>query len=314
MQAGKVLIVGINGFVGAHLTKEFGDAGYDVLGCDLQNECTVKGVGQYSNCNICDKQSVLNVIEKVNPKKIVNLAAISSVAQSWRNPSLTLRVNVEGTLNIIEAVREMSEPASVLFVGSSEMYAPSDRPLKETDPLVANNPYGISKIAQENFINLYAKNYGLDFYVTRSFNHTGPGQSTNFVLPSWVKQVSDITKSGESGKVCAGNLGVVRSFTDVRDIAHAYRLILEKGVPGEVYNVGSEETFKLKELLNFIIAFSDQAIGVEIDEILIRPTDIATIACDSSKIQNELGWEPEHKLGETLAEMYDYFMYEDEQD
>ena len=301
----RALIFGVNGFVGAHLARELASRGYEVCGSDLKEGCALPEVGRYASCDLADSEGVAKVVADAKPDYIVNLAAISSVGQSWRMPALTMRVNVEGALNVMEAARALETMPRVLLVGSSEEYAPKDGPLNEDDLTVSNNPYGISKATQERFAALYAERYGLEVCLTRSFNHTGPGQNPNFVLPSWCRQAAAIERSGKPGKMTVGNLKVARDFSDVRDVVRAYRLILEGGRAGEAYNVGSGRALPLGELLEAVTGFCSQDIEVEIDPELIRPTDTPCICCDASKLRNELGWVPERTIEDTLKEIYD---------
>lgn len=304
----RVLIFGVNGFVGTYLVHELVSAGYKVIGSDLQKKCINSEVSAYYPCDLSDARGVLSLVSESNVDYIVNLAAISSVGQSWSDPALTMRINVEGALNIMEAARAQETSVRVLLVGSSEEYAPKDGPLCESDPTIANNPYGISKATQECFAALYAKEFGLGVCLTRSFNHTGPGQNPAFVLPSWCRQAAEIEKSAKPGRVTVGNISVSRDFSDVRDVVRAYRLIMESGRAGEVYNVGSGRALPLFDLLETIKSFCRQPIEVEIDTALIRPNDTASICCDYSKINEELGWKPKRKIEDTLREMYDGFV------
>lgn len=304
----QVLVFGINGFVGSFLVSELVSAGYKVIGSDLHNECAIPEVSGYCSCDLSDTRRVTSLVSEFKPDYIVNLAAISSVGQSWRSPALTMRVNVEGALNIMEAARVQKTRVRVLLVGSSEEYAPKECPLCEGDPTVANNPYGISKATQERFAALYAEQFGLGVCLTRSFNHTGPGQNPAFVLPSWCRQAAEIERTARPGRMTVGNIDVARDFSDVRDVVHAYRLIMEGGRAGEVYNVGSGRSLPLRELLKTVKSFCPQPIEVVVDSSLIRPNDTASICCDYSKIYEELGWEPKRKIEDTLREMYDGFV------
>lgn len=311
-QGGKsVLIFGVSGFVGGYLARELKAYGYEVFGSDRGETSQNLILDAYRACDIVDAVEVSRVVEELEPSAIVNLAAISSVGQSWRMPQATVQVNVNGALNVLEAVRAMEAPSKVLLVGSSEEYAPSSEPLKESDPIDASSPYGISKIAQEHFARLYAEQYGLTVYLTRSFNHTGPGQSAAFVLPSWCKQVAEIEASGNPGKMVVGNLDVCRDFSDVRDVVRAYRLILEKGRAGEVYNVGSGRSVPLRKCLELVRNFSSQHIEIEVDQSLIRPSDVSFICSDPAKIREELSWAPDYQLEETLHEMFMRFVSRD---
>lgn len=302
-----VLIFGAGGFVGAHLSRELKAHGYDVYGSDVRDQCDQPELRSYLKCDLTKAEDVAKVVQELEPDYIVNLAAVSSVGQSWRMPAMTMRVNVEGALNVMEAARASKKPPRILLVGSSEEYSPKNAPLDESDPLNSNNPYGISKSTQERFAALYAERYGLEVCLTRSFNHTGPGQAADFVLPSWCRQAAAIDSSGRPGKMIVGNLNVSRDFSDVRDVVCAYRLILEGGRAGGVYNVGSGRATPLGDLLKTITGFCRQPIEIEVDPRLIRPTDTPYICCDATRLRDELGWTSKYQLEDTLREMYECF-------
>lgn len=306
----RVLIFGVNGFAGAHLAHELVLHGYVVCGSDLSDMCPLSEVSAYHVCDLTDNEGVAAVVRQFEPDYIVNLAAVSSVGLSWRSPALTMRVNVEGALNVMEAARSQETMPRVLLVGSSEEYAARVGPLNEGDPTLSNNPYGISKVTQEHFATLYAERYGLHVCLTRSFNHTGPGQPPRFVLPSWCRQAAEISRSGRPGKMVVGNLNVSRDFSDVRDVVRAYRLILEGGRAGEVYNVGSGRALPLRDLLKTVTSFCSRPIEVEVDSALIRPADTLSICCDYSKLHKDLGWDPERRIENTLREMFDEYLGE----
>lgn len=298
----KVLVFGMGGFVGPYLSQELQTCGYEVYGSDLH----AKRIGNVSviAADLLHAESVEAVIRDIGPDAIINLAAISSVGQSWGMPQTTMQVNVIGALNILEAARKQQTKPKIMFIGSSEEYIVSDKPMSENTPLDANNPYGISKITQERFATLYRKQYGLKVYCVRPFNHTGVGQRDNFVLPSFCKQVAKIEKSGRSGVIKVGNLMIRRDFSHVKDIVRAYRMILESKDDAQIYNVGSGKAYGLDELLEYITNLSSQKITVEIDPALVRPVDTPVICCDYSKIKRELGWEPKLTVFDALRELF----------
>lgn len=301
----RVLIFGIGGFVGGYLTREFQQHGYEVYGSDAVDKHP-EGVPFYKT-DLLNAETVAKLVAEVQPDAIVNLAAISSVGLSWKIPQTTIQVNVVGALNILEAVKACNPMPKVLFIGSSEEYAESDKPIKEDSPLNANNPYGISKMMQEKFVESYRNRYGMQVYCVRAFNHTGIGQNESFVIPSWCKQVAEISKSGKPGIMRVGNLNVRRDFSNVKDIVRAYRMVLESDNCSLVYNIGTGYSVLLKDLLEYIVSLSEQPISVEVDPSLIRPLDTPYICSDHSLITQKLGWEPEYTLFETVAEMVDGF-------
>ncbi len=294
----KVVIVGAAGFVGKYLTRELEAAGHSVVTADLPE------------VNLQNAPQVESLIEGAKPDAIVNLAAISSVGASWKCPADTISVNVNGTLNLLEAIRKHAPHAKTLLIGSAEEYAipEGNKALKETDPLEASNPYGISKIAQENFAQLYRKKYGMQIVCTRSFNHTGVGQTTTFALPSFVKQVAEIDKSGKPGKILVGNLSAWRDFSDVEDVVHVYRMLLENENEFDTYNVGSGIANRIEDLLkDVILKFTPAEIEIVVDPEKVRPVETPYLCADNTRIKKY--WKGTD-IRTTLKKMFDHFRAE----
>ncbi|MCR5587871.1 MAG: GDP-mannose 4,6-dehydratase [Lachnospiraceae bacterium] len=302
-----VLVFGAAGFVGPYLIKEFLNHDYEVFGCDMRHNSISQICSDYYVCDMMDLDLVKSMINKVQPSCIVNLAAISSVGMSWKIPQKTMEVNVCGALNILEAVRICELDTKILFIGSSEEYEPSKEAISEKNRLSANNPYGISKMTLEKFTDVYKQRYGMKIYHVRAFNHTGVGQSDNFVIPSWCKQVAKIHMSGQAGIMRVGNLDIYRDFSNVRDVVRAYRMILESDDFDTIYNVGNGEKVALRDILSYIISLTDQSVKVETDPKLFRPVENDVIYCDNSLIKEKLGWEPEFNIFDTVKDIFDYY-------
>ena len=303
----RVLIFGAGGFVGSYLCKEFLNNGYKVSGTDKGEGSALPSEVDFYKTDLMQADEVKKLIGQIQPDIIVKLAAISSVGASWNMPQTTMAINVIGALNIMEAARKSEQKPRILFVGSSEEYVISENPLDENTQLNANNPYGISKVTQEQLAKLYREQYGLKIYCVRPFNHTGIGQRDTFVLPSFCKQVAEIDKSGKDGKIQVGNLKVKRDFSHVKDVVRAYRMIVESDNCNQIYNVGSGNAYSLEDMLTYIIGLSDQNIEIEVDQNRIRPTDQPVICCDRSLIGKELGWEPQYNVYDALREMYESY-------
>ena len=303
----RVLIFGAGGFVGSYLCKEFLNNGYKVSGTDKGEGSALPSEVDFYKTDLMQADEVKKLIGQIQPDIIVNLAAISSVGASWNMPQTTMAINVIGALNIMEAARKSEQKPRILFVGSSEEYVISENPLDENTQLNANNPYGISKVTQEQLAKLYREQYGLKIYCVRPFNHTGIGQRDTFVLPSFCKQVAEIDKSGKDGKIQVGNLKVKRDFSHVKDVVRAYRMIVESDNCNQIYNVGSGNAYSLEDMLTYIIGLSDQNIEIEVAQNRIRPTDQPVICCDRSLIGKELGWEPQYNVYDALREMYESY-------
>ena len=294
----KVVIVGASGFVGKYLARELEAAGHSTVKADIPE------------VNLLNAEQVDALIEGAKPDAVVNLAAISSVGASWKSPSDTISVNVNGTLNLLEAIRKHAPQAKTLLIGSAEEYAVPEgqKAIKETDPLEASNPYGISKIAQENFAQLYRKKYGMKIVCTRSFNHTGVGQTTTFALPSFVKQVAEIDKSGKPGKIFVGNLSAYRDFSDVEDVVHVYRMLLENENEFDTYNVGSGVSNKIEDLLkNVILKLTPVQIEIVVDPEKVRPVETPYLCADNSRVKKY--WNGTD-IRVTLKKMFDHFRAE----
>ncbi len=294
----KVVIVGASGFVGGYLARELEFAGHTVVKADLPE------------LDLLNASQVEALIASHKPDAVVNLAAISSVGASWKKPDLTISVNVNGTLNLLEAVRKHTPQAKTLLIGSAEEYAvpAGETKLKETDPLEASNPYGISKIAQENFAHLYRKKYGMSIVCTRSFNHTGVGQTTTFALPSFVKQVAEIDRSGKPGKIFVGNLSAWRDFSDVEDVVHVYRMLLENENEFDIYNVGSGIANKIEDLLkDVILKFTLVDIEIVIDPEKVRPVETPYLCADNSRVRKY--WNGTD-IRTTLKKMFNHYRAE----
>ena len=304
----KVLIFGVGGFVGSYLSEEFLNHGYKVVGSDRAKSGMLSENVEFHNADLMDADAVEKIVNEQKADIIINLAAISSVGASWNIPQVTISVNVVGALNIMEAVRKAEKKPKVMFIGSSEEYVISDKPMNEQTSLDASNPYGISKVTQEQFAKMYRKQYGLKIYCVRSFNHTGVGQKDSFVLPSFCKQVAEIEKSGKPGFIKVGNLTVQRDFSHVKDIVRAYRMIVESDDCDTIYNVGSGKAYRLDEMLEYITELSVQKITVEGDKERFRPSDQPVICCDHSLITEKLGWKPEYTVFDALKEMYEEYL------
>lgn len=288
----KTLVVGASGFVGGYLVRELVQAGHQVVQAN------------FPEFNLLEKSAVDAAVQNADPDYVVNLAAISSVGESWKNPVMTVDVNIKGTLHLLDAVQRFAPSAKVLLIGSAEEYAAKNSPLVEADTLEASNPYGITKIAQENFAELYRKKYGMRIVCTRSFNHTGIGQTPTFALPSFCKQVAEIDKSGKPGKIYVGNLTAVRDFSDVEDVVHVYRMLLENDNAWAVYNVGSGIAYSMQELLQTIIGFAKVPIEIVQDAVKMRPVDIPYLCADNSRIRKFWRGTP---ICETIRRMFEFY-------
>ncbi len=311
----KALITGITGFAGSHLAEHLLQKGFEVTGIFRWRSRTenIEGVKQKLDLvegDIRDPFSIISIIENRKPDWIFHLAAQSYVPMSWKSPQETLSTNIEGELNLFEAVRRAGIDPMIHIAGSSEEYGlvlPEELPIKETNPLRPLSPYGVSKVTQDMLGYQYFKSYGMKIVRTRAFNHTGPRRGEVFVTSNFASQIARIEKGLTEPVIRTGNVEAVRDFTDVRDVVKAYALSLEKGEPGEVYNICSGKGIKIREMLDILLSFSSIKIKVEQDPSRMRPSDVELLLGDSTKFTKRTGWKPEIPLEQTLKDLLEYW-------
>lgn len=307
----KALIIGGAGFVGKYLAEYLSSkCGYQVCSTKMKNE-VLEGVG-YSvvDMNLLVKEEVSTVINEQEPDYIFHLAAQSSVAVSWSNPQLTVDVNIKGTLNLLDVLKEIEYKGSVLLIGSGEEYGricPDEVPISEDTVLRPGNIYAATKSCQNMIATIYAKAYQLNLIMVRAFNHVGPRQSPQFVVSDFCKQVAEVELGQREPVIHVGNLKAKRDFTDVRDVVAAYECLVRQGKAGETYNVGSGTAYSIEEILNQIIALSGKEIRIEIEKERLRPIDVPIIVADISKITEETDWRQKISLTETLQDTLNYW-------
>jgi GDP-4-dehydro-6-deoxy-D-mannose reductase len=240
------------------------------------------------------------VLSDARPDVIYHLAAQTNVARSWQEPKETYRVNVLGTLEILEAARALSPMPRVVLISSAEVYGKgAGIPLVEDAELRPLSPYASSKVAAEFLAVQEHLGRGLDIVRVRPFNHVGAGQSEAFVVSAFTKRVLEAERAG-AREIPVGDLSAVRDFTDVRDVVRAYRAIAEHGVAGAVYNVCSGVGRSIEELLTCLLEIADADIRPRIDESLLRPVELPYLVGDSTRVQALTGWKPEIEFRETL--------------
>ena len=299
----KILITGAFGFVGKYLTAELIREGHEIFALS-DVEPNKSPAFDYAIRDIRDAEQTAEIIKRENPEACIHLAAISFVPKVAENPYLANAVNVGGTLNILEGFRKHKPSARILFVSTSQIYerGPQQKILTEETPCSPQNLYGITKWAAEQACHCYAKQYEMPIVIARPENHTGPGQSNEFAVPSFANQIALRATSGSKNPIHVGNLESSREFTDVRDVVRAYRLLLEKGQPGQAYNISSGNVVKLQEVIDKLYAIVSIRPEIIIDQKLYRPTD-HTPKIDTRKIFADTGWKASIPLEQTLQDM-----------
>ncbi len=312
----KVLITGITGFAGSHLAELCLGKKAEVYGTvrwrsRTENINGIKDKITLIECDLRDATSVRETLEAVKPDLIFHLAAQSFVPTSWKAPAETFSTNALGQINLLESVRELGLNPKIHIAGSSEEYGlvyPEEIPIKETNPLRPLSPYGVSKVAQDLLGYQYYMSYGMSIVRTRGFNHEGPRRGEVFVTSNFAKQIAEIEKGVREPVIYVGNLEAKRDFTDVRDMVKAYWLALEKGKPGEVYNVCSGKSVPIKEVLGILLSLSKvKDIRVVQDPSRLRPSDVPILEGDFSKFRKATGWEPTIPLEKTLEDTLNYW-------
>ena len=312
----RVLITGITGFAGSHLAEFLcRKKGIEIYGIERwrsrpENIEHIKDKINLHECDIRDASSVRKVIMEIKPHRIFHLAAQSFVPASWTAPAETLTTNIIGQLNVFEAVRQTGINPMIQIAGSSEEYGivkKNELPIKETNPLRPISPYAVSKVGQDLLGYQYYMSYKLHIVRTRGFNHSGPRRGDVFVESSFAKQIALIEKGKSPPVIYVGNLNAKRDYTDVRDMVRGYWLALEKGKPGEVYNICSGKVYSVRDVLDMLLGFANVQPKVKQDPKRMRPSDVPILYGDNRKFVQETGWKNEIPFEVTLKDLLNYW-------
>lgn len=312
----RVLITGISGFAGSFLAEHLLEQGYEVWGLVRRGPGHVAALQSRLRLvqgDVTDFNGLRAVLEEVRPQRIYHLAAQSFVPASWDDPWETLKTNVQGQLNVLLAVLETRLPARVLVVGSNEEYgrvSPDELPIREETPFRPESPYGVSKVAQDLLGLQYWLSHGVHTVRVRPFNHIGPRQSPRFVAAAFARQVAEAEAGLRPPVLYVGNLEARRDFSDVRDVVRAYHLVLERGDPGEVYNIGRGRAYSIRQLLDTMLRFSRVELRVQQDPARLRPADVPVSYADISKIRATVGWEPQISFEQSVHDVLEYWRKE----
>jgi len=308
-----VLITGGTGFVGSHLTEFLSqDQNLDIhltaFGPKPDFFSNLISDEKIHNLDLTDFQATTQLIKVLKPDQIYHLASFAAVGNSFEQAEKILINNTILQLNLLEALKIHSPKSKVLSICSADEYGlslPQEIPINETHELRPVNPYAVSKISQDMLAHAYHVSFGLNIVRVRPFNHIGERQTVAFAVSAFAKQIAQI-EAGQLKTLKVGNLQSVRDFTDVKDMVIAYNLLMEKGVGGQVYNVGSGQGLSMSEVLNLLVKLAKKPVVIEQDQARMRPSDIQTMVADNSKI-TALGWCPRIPLKQTLQRVLDYW-------
>jgi GDP-4-dehydro-6-deoxy-D-mannose reductase len=293
----RAAVTGSSGFVGRHLVRYLRGVGDEVVTLDRTGEPPV---------DVTDAHRVRDVLHAARPDAVYHLAALSHVGESWDTPESVFRVNAEGTLSVLRACADAGVER-VLVVGSADEYGvvdPEDLPITEEAAVRPVTPYGASKAAADVLALQAFLGDGLGTLRVRAFNHTGPGQSSTMLAPGLAARIVTAERAGMR-EISVGSLDVVRDITDVRDVVRAYRLLIERGKPGDAYNVCSGRGVSVRDVAEAMIEMSEMPLELVVDPKLVRPVDVPRLVGSPAKLCAATGWQPEIPLEQTLRDVLD---------
>lgn len=300
----RILITGIDGFVGRHLTARLAAAGHEVRGTTLSGDQDVPGARTVA-CDVRDAGGVAAAVSEARPDVVVHLAGQTSVADSFREAAVTFAVNAGGALNVLEASRS-GAVGQVVLVTSCEVYGapdPDRGPIREDAPLAPLSPYGASKAAADLLGYQYGRGYGMPVVRVRPFPHTGPGQDDRFLFPSVARRIARAETGEGPPTIPVGNVDVVRDLLDVRDVADAYVRLIEGRVSGEALNLCSGRPVLLREALDVLCRLARRPVELESRVERLRPADFDWMVGDPARIEERTGWRPTRAWERTMEDL-----------
>ncbi|MBP9670380.1 GDP-mannose 4,6-dehydratase [Candidatus Woesebacteria bacterium] len=310
----KILVTGAGGFVGTHLIRALTKvADLEVFATVYQSTSDIQSLLDsdhiYSG-DLTNYEFTSTLIKSVMPDVIYHLAALSVVHNSHEKALALMNGNTTISYNLLEATRLLAPNARFVAICSANVYGAVEdtvHPISESTPIRPLNAYAVSKVMQEMLALQYYLAYALDVVILRPFNHTGPGQTTDFVIPRLAEQFAKIEQGKIAPIIEVGNLDSVRDFTDVRDMVEAYILAGEKAKSGEIYNIGSGKGYTVKQILEILETLSKSKVEIKVNQALVRASDVPVLIADSSKFSHLTDWKPKISLEETISDILDSY-------
>jgi GDP-4-dehydro-6-deoxy-D-mannose reductase len=310
----RLLITGINGFVGGHLAEHLHhNSKYELWGLARTSNITLpslQGIVLPYAADLLSSEQVFEALNHIKPDIIVHLAGQANVPQSFADPTHTLQTNILGQLNLFQGLLQLKQNPLFIAATSNEIYGyirPEDLPVGEKTPFRPVNPYAVSKAAQDLLAYQYHISHKLRTIRLRLFNHIGPRQTEQFVASAFAAQIARIEAGLQEPILSVGDLSAERDFTDVRDMARAYQLVIDHGKVGQAYNIGAGRTVSIQWLLDTLLSFSPMNISVKQDPARMRPSDVPRVICDNRQFQQDTGWKPQITLEQSLLDILTFW-------
>ena len=291
----RVLVTGANGFVGRYVC--------DAMPC-------IPLADEQGSIDLRDPERITAAINNIQPDAVIHLAAQSFVPESFKDPQTTFKINFHGTFNILSALKETGFTGRMLFIGSGDMYGLVDEtalPIVESHPLQPRNPYAVSKVAAEALCYQWSQTEGFEIVMARPFNHIGPGQSKQFAVSDFARQIIEIKLGRRNPVLNVGDIDVTRDFTDVRDVVEAYRLLLLDGRNGHAYNVSAAQEHTLRSIIETLLKLAKVEAAIEQDPTRLRPAEQRRVCASHERLSAHTGWQPKYELKQSLMDILEYW-------